>query len=311
MLWKLLALVLLAAPLPADAQPHPSLESTIRFARERGYRASSVDWARVDADARTIAATEGEDAAIRFVLKALGDGHSSYRPPSHVDPAAPSRAPRAVRRVAEPLATVEGIPVLRINGWSGTRDEAVAATAELRAQLVEALAGQSCGVVLDFTGNSGGNMWPMLIGLSPLLTEGVLGYFEDAGGATTVIAKRGNAIVTRAAPHPLNRAATHLPAHDAHRVAIALGPRSSSSGEIVPVLFHGQGNVRFFGRPTSGHSTVNSSFHLPNGGIANITTGVTLDRNRTRFGGRIVPDVASDQPVAEGARWVSGECRGR
>lgn len=36
--------------------------------------------------------------------------------------------------------------------------------------------------VIDLRGNGGGNMWPMMAGLGPLLGEGVAGAFHDSGG---------------------------------------------------------------------------------------------------------------------------------
>lgn len=292
-----LSLALLAWPLLAFSEEHSSLELTLKLARERGYRAEQVQWALVEAEARSVAAAKGEDAAIRFVLKSLGDGHSFYRPPAKASP------------LSEPKEAAEGIPVIQINGWSGSQSEAMTATAELRSHLADALAIPRCGVVLDFSGNSGGNMWPMLVGLSPILTEGVLGYFEDARGIARVIEKRAGNILTQGSPHALNQATTLLPKNDANRIAIVVGPRSSSSGEIVPIMFHGQENVRLFGLPTSGQSTANSSFPLPNGGLANITTAATLDRNRTKFEGNIVPEVPSEQPVLDAARWIASECQ--
>ncbi|NYZ63491.1 S41 family peptidase [Luteimonas deserti] len=288
------------------------MELTLKLARERAYRAADVDWSTVEAEARLRAAEKGEDDAIRFVLKSLGDGHSFYRPPRPAVtalPAAGSASQAPVRNVSEAQASHEGVPVIRINGWSGTHQDAMAATAALRSDLVSALSEPRCGIVLDFSGNTGGNMWPMLIGLSPLLNEGVLGYFKDARGTATVIDKRPAGISIGGSAHALNTATAQQPRHPAPLVAIAVGPRSSSSGEIVPIMFHGQTNVRLFGQPTSGHSTANSTFALPNGGAVNITTAVTLDRHGRVFDAHIEPDVSTERPVEEAARWVSRRCR--
>jgi hypothetical protein len=42
----------------------------------------NVDWQELEKDARRLLSSQGEDAAIRFVVKALGDNHSFYRPPT-------------------------------------------------------------------------------------------------------------------------------------------------------------------------------------------------------------------------------------
>jgi carboxyl-terminal processing protease len=308
-----LFLALLAWPLLALSQAFPSLELTFKLAKERAYRSAQVDWTQVEMDAKSVASANGEDAAIRFVLKSLGDGHSFYRPPvkpsaERLDRKAAGNANLPKPALSELMAPVQGIPVIQINRWSGSHSESMIATASLRSQLSDALDRPVCGLVLDFSTNVGGNMWPMLVGLSPLLTEGVLGYFQDAKGVSRAIEKRGGSILANGSPHPLNGATTQLPRNSANRIAIVVGPRSSSSGEIVPIMFHGQPNVRLFGSPTSGQSTANSSFPLPNGGLANITTATTLNRNRVKFGGKIVPEVTTDQPVMDAAGWIASEC---
>lgn len=307
-------LVLLALPVLAVAQEQSSLSLTLKLARDRAYRTAHVDWKAVEADARLLVVSKGEDAAIRFVLKSLGDGHSFYRPPRQgVTPLlAATTAPQASVRVLSQLqAPQDGVPVIRINGWSGTPQEAMAATAALRADLVSALSEPRCGVILDFSGNTGGNMWPMLVGLSPLLTEGVLGYFRDARGTDKSIEKKPGGIFFGDSVHALNSATALQPKHPAPLIAVAVGPRSSSSGEIVPIMFHGQSNVRLFGQRTSGQSTANSTFPLPNGGAANITTAVTLDRHGKVFDAHIEPEVSTEKPVEDAARWISRQCQHR
>lgn len=296
------------------AQEHPSLEEVLKLSRERGYLAGRIAWDDVEARARALASTQSEDAAIGFVLRSLGDRHSFYVPPRGLSGAtqnsAPSvqQPPRSISRAAEPI---EAVPIIHINAWSGTYGESVAAVATLRSHLVSALENQECGVILDFSNNTGGNMWPMLVGLSPVLTEGVLGYFRDAHGVDKEIEKRGDKIFFNGSSHVLNAASAQQPESAARRIAVIVGPRSSSSGEIVPIMFTGQENVQVFGRPTSGRSTANSTFTLPNGGLANITTAVTVNRHGKVFDSQVEPDTLTDNPGLVAARWVASACQRR
>jgi len=307
-------LILLIVPFVFAAQEQSSLDMTLKLARERAYRAAQIDWTAVEAEARSLASNQSEDAAIRFVLKSLGDGHSFYRP---VHKAVTTAAFTTVNAAARPPARVlsqvqqpiDGVPVLRINGWSGSHQDAMAATKALRSDLVSVLSEPRCGIILDFSGNTGGNMWPMLVGLSPLLTDGVLGYFRDARGIAKAIEKKASGIFVMGSGHMLNNASTQQPVYAVPLIAVVVGPRSSSSGEIVPIMFHGQQNVRLFGQRTSGKSTANSTFPLPNGGFANITTAVTLDRNQKIFETHIEPEVSTQQPLIDAARWISDHCQ--
>lgn len=308
-------LILLIAPFVVAAQVQSSLDLTLTLARERAYRAAQIDWKAVEAEARLRASNQSEDAAIHFVLRSLGDGHSFYLPArkAATTPAMATISMTATRPPARVLSQVQkpidGVPVLRINSWSGTQQEAMTATKALRSDLVSVLAEPRCGIILDFSGNSGGNMWPMLVGLSPLLTDGVLGYFRDAHGNAKAIEKKTSGIFVRGSGHVLNDASTQQPTHTVPLIAVAVGPRSSSSGEIVPIMFHGQENVRLFGQRTSGKSTANTTFPLPNGGFAHITTAVTLDRHLKVFETHIEPEVSTQQPLVDAARWISEQCQ--
>ena len=307
-----LMLALAVAQGAAVAQSFPSLTRTIELARQEAYRGKDVDWPAVQSKAEGIAGADGEDAAIRHVLKALGDGHSSYRPPSgrESSPGGTTKAtgPSAAETgIVESVGPIEGVPVLRINAWSGSPEAARTAVANLRDRLAAGLETQSCGVVLDFSRNPGGNMWPMLVGLAPLLTEGPLGYFRDRSGAEQAIEKRDGAIFLAGKPHYLNMDSDKEPAGSVGHVGVVIGPRTSSSGEITAIMFLGQGNTRFFGAESSGYSTANRVHRLPNGGSIALTTGVTLDRNRHEHA-RIKPDVVTEAGIRDAAHWVRSQC---
>ncbi len=44
-----------------------------------------------------------------------------------------------------------------------------------------------CGWVLDLRENTGGNIWPMLAGLGPLIGDGIIGGFVYPGGRKTAV----------------------------------------------------------------------------------------------------------------------------
>ncbi|NUO75223.1 MAG: hypothetical protein HOQ32_04340, partial [Lysobacter sp.] len=209
--------------------------------------------------------------------------------------------------IAVELPARQGVPVLRINGWSG-QDQRAAAVG-VRDGLIAALAKSDCGLILDFSANTGGNMWPMLTGLAPLLSEGRLGAFRDAKGVETPIENRGGRIHYDGNPHFLNQVLSSLPPRLPKFVAFVVGPRTASSGEITPILFRGQAGVRYFGAATAGYSTANSTIRLPNGGLLLLTTSATLDRNGRAYEQELVPDVQSADPIGDAADWIGAQCR--
>lgn len=287
-----------------------SLDVTLRLAKQHGYYAARVDWPQIETEAQRLLTSRGEPAAIRFVLEALGDRHSSYIPPTGETPdTVKNSTQKSEKLLSETRTPVAGIPVIRILAWSGTSQQAMVAARSLREQLNSALSVPRCGIILDFSNNRGGNMWPTLVGLSPLLTEGLLGSFKSAQGETRLIENRQHNIFYRGESHNLNSAIAEQPKYSARRIAIIVGPFSASSGEIVPILLQGQQNVRVFGQPTAGMATANTSFALPNSGRVNITTALTVDRHGKIFETRLVPDEETLRPLETAANWVVRQCQ--
>lgn len=296
-----------------QAAPHPSLDETLRLAKGRAYYASSVDWPAVSAEAyrRASSPGSGENEAIGYVVRALRDRHSFYAPsPTQ---SRPTHSAGKISLPRKPIAVFEGVegsvPVLSINAWSGSGAAMSDAAAIVRSTLIQAAKRTDCGVILDFSANSGGNMWPMSAGLAPLFTEGVLGYFRDREGKDVQIERSGDSLLL--AGKPTIRLTTELPGPvpNIRNVAILIGPKSMSSGEIVPIMFMSQKNVRVFGSKTGGVNSANSTFILPNRGMLALTTSITLDRNGSPVTGPIEPDVETDNPRKAAADWIASQCR--
>lgn len=285
------------------------LEHVLALARRHAINASKVDWATVDATARQrLASTPGEAGltdALRYALAALGDRHSHYRPPVVGRGTGARIAPPPI---AEVRATAGGIPMIAVNGWSGAQEQVPAAARSVRDALLGALATPTCGIVVDLRGNSGGNMWPMMAGLLPLYDAGELLRFERRDGSDASVGAMGDALVYAGQPPRPGMSGLARPAHAPRFVAVLIGPRTSSSGEITAIGFKGQANVRMFGQPTDARSSSNASYPLPNGGMVALTTAHVVDRTGRRYGDPVQPDVAGDAPVEDADRWLRSRC---
>jgi len=298
------------------------LDRVIQLARAEALNGEQPDWPAVQRDAYArLEATPGEEgrtAAIRVVLASLKERHSVYYPPRTASASANTGAPRpsamsAVPTTTTPIAvahTDEGIiGRLTINSWSGGEGAMVDAARSVRTALHQVLADSRCGVIIDVAHNTGGNMWPMMSGIAPLYDEGVLASFQGRDGVPHPVRMQdgrmliGDAVRVAAIPASLPRTPSH--------VAIILGPRTMSSGEILAIGFKGQRNVRFFGRPTGGYTTSNRSIPLENGGVLALTTARILDRSGAVQHGPVLPDEATDQPLEAARAWLSARCRGR
>jgi C-terminal processing protease CtpA/Prc len=142
------------------------------------------------------------------------------------------------------------------------------------------------GWVVDLRKNTGGNMWPMVLGLSPLIGVGETpGYFKTAGSKTASPWKITSPVnfITLSAPYSLK--------NENSKVAILYSKRTASSGEMTAIAFIGKINTRSFGTLTAGYTTANSIYHLSDGNIFVMASSYSVDRNGKVYIGKITPDV--------------------
>lgn len=248
--------------------------------------------------AQTIDETYG---AIRLALTLLNDNHSFFIRPDG------SRFngrnfPRCTFEDFESPSLPENIGYVAVSSFTGSNDEESLAFAEsIQQKIAEDDNENISGWIVDLRGNAGGNMWPMLAGLGPILGEGVAGYFitpddnEFPWSYTNGASISGqNPIVQLSNPYDL--------INPNPKVAVLIDNGVASSGEAIAVSFIGRSNTKSFGSATCGLSTGNSTFNLSNSSTLFLTTVYFADRDKNQFGGQLLPDVESDnQTIIEDA----------
>lgn len=286
------------------------LSQAIALTKVKAFNAPMVDWPVVEAEAAAkflkSPDEDGRTAAINHVLAALQDGHSFYRPPA----SAPADATRESRPEPLPIAladTTSKYGRLVINRWSGDGARMLAATTLVRNELRKALSVDDCGLTVDVSSNFGGNMWPMMGGLAPLYEDGVLETFQTRTGEPDVVNVQSGVLRMNGSAFPPVDGVPKLD-RKPRFIAVILGKRTASSGEILALGFKDQKNVRFFGQATAGATTANWSSGLSNGGLLAITTARILDKTGAVHLGSVVPDEVSDQPVHAAESWLTQSC---
>jgi len=165
----------------------------------------------------------------------------------------------------------------------------------LQARIVALDDGTRCGWVVDVSSNGGGNMWPMLFGLLPLLhgtpdAQGArIGAFRSADGLLWWRQADGEVIQGKASMLRSRQGTYRLRAGTAP-VAVVMGAGTASSGEAVALAFRGQPDSRSFGQPSAGFSTGNQPRRLVDGTTLLLTQNVMADRNGHGDGSRLQPD---------------------
>ena len=158
----------------------------------------------------------------------------------------------------------------------------------------------AAGVVIDLRDNRGGNMYPMISAVAPLLPDGALLKFMTRKRTTPISLD----YVVRSSG--LNLAEiSRFP--DTTPVAILINDWTGSSGEATLLCFRGLDNVRTFGIPTAGYASANLTFPMADGYLLLITTGCDVARTGEVFcDDPIAPDVETEAPLEEGVRWIKG-----
>lgn len=95
------------------------------------------------------------------------------------------------------------------------------------------------------------------------------------------------------------------------KVAVLIGPRTSSSGEMTTISFIGKAHTKLFGEPTGGYTTANRGFKLADGSYLYLASSYTADRNKKEYRGKIQPDVLikpsgdGDEVLKAAVKWLS------
>lgn len=264
-----------------------------------------IDWTAFRAKAleEAAGATSISDVypAIKLALKGLGDHHSGYSS-SSVNLTAYDKGCTAFSYDETPPAD---IGYIRISSFSGTGADAFAAGLQDHIR-VQDNAG-IIGWVVDLRGNIGGNVWPMLAGVGPILGEGIAGYFIDPNDREESWEyKQGKAVTagtTTLSYVPL----AYTLINKNPKVAVLIDQLTASSGEAIAISFIGRPNTRLFGTATCGLSTSNATYVLSDGAMLILTVAVMADRNKNKKGDVIAPDVANEvipQVFTQAVDWI-------
>jgi carboxyl-terminal processing protease len=304
------------ADAPVAAEARRLVDSALAIARTHSLWRDTISWDAVAADMRRrLAGASGvRDAypVVAALARRLGDHHSFFMAPTMGMPrpaAAGGAAPvaRAEPDVETRWLARERVGYLRVPAHGGGDPEASRAyVVRARTAIAAQRDSGACGWVVDLRTNGGGNMWPMLGALRPLLGEAPLGAFRSPTD-TMVWSARG----IGAAVDPYGPAFAPLPDLTAAPVAVLTGPRAASSGEAVATAFRGRPATRTFGTPTAGLSTANRGFSLPGGGSLVMTVSVYVDRTGKEYGHEMLPDeqvaevAGADAPLDAALAWLA------
>src|ERR1700753_886765 len=301
------------------------LDNALDVMRQHALHGQNVDWTagRTEAFKRAGGALNPIDTypAIYWALVQLGDSGAHLRLPPGLYPDqiallqqaerdAVNNAPAAAReqmsiptpfpsrRLPEGhIVTVQG----RNYGYvvlprcsAKDNDGLLLYAADVRRILTDLTAQSPKGWIVDLRGNTGGNMWPMLAGIGPILGDGSVGSFVANDGNVSWFYQDGKTGTRNPAgletvsltlqEEPVLQSPSVAP------VAVLVDSSTASSAEAITIAFPGRPASRSFGSRTAGKSTAVQPFKLDDGAELYLTTAIDADRSGKAYPDGFSPD---------------------
>lgn len=284
----------------------------------------AAGWTQTEREARKMAAAAKTPAdtygAIIYTvgqLQQAGDMHAGFINPANAKLEAQAEttsgsaltAAPVVSRLARRIGLVE-LPAIGSQPDSkNARHYARTALASISALQAKA---HPCGWILDLRDDSGGDMYPMLLAVGPILGDGrAIGFVDKSGTPAFVsysnMTLSGGGQVVRS-PIKVEDIEPLPP------VAILTGLETLSSGEAVTIAFRTRRNTRSFGEPTGGATNSPQAYRLADGAIIHLSTDWDVDRDGNVYRHAITPDtpVNGGDALAAARHWLlSGDACSR
>ncbi|CAM4422857.1 S41 family peptidase [Zobellia roscoffensis] len=280
------------------------LNSAIDIMEKNSIKTENIDWKnlRNTANKKLKGKRTAEEVypIIESTLKELGDNHSFFLPKQTDSISAESEVtiPQIEAKIFNKQIAYLKIPAFN-NGGNLANRFASKIQSKIKAMDKPGIKGW----IVDLSENYGGNMWPMYLGLAPLIGEGISGYFFDWEQNSAEWSFKNKAVYNKEVnkleienSYELNKKPT--------KIAILTSEMTASSGEAIVIAFKGLSSTKSFGHKTTGLSTGNVVYELSDGARLILTTTIMADRTKNLYGGQITPDVLTNNPKGKAIEWL-------
>ena len=276
---------------------------------------NTIDWTDFRAEvfevadnAQTIDEVYTSGALLR-ALELLGDNHSFIRRGNGELVRASTLVCLINSAPPDAGSIPDNIGYIFIVGFNGQSDEETRAFAENLQQIIrEKDTPENIGWIVDLRPNTGGNMFPMLAGIGPILGDGIAGYFIGPDGEESSWSySEGTSFSSQIPRVQVQNPYTVF--NENPKVAVLLDKATASSGEAIAISFINRENTKSFGSPTCGLSTGNGSYSLSDNSTLALTQVLLADRQKNTFGNSIQPDfeVSNDEVIALAIEYIQND----
>jgi len=321
---------------PAPIPPHPDtldpscrqkagqlLDEVLGFMEKNYYRRDEVSWTSLTTKAkeqlRAAGSCDEAYSAVSWCLRQLNEPHSFIMAPEkaalYAGEDAPSQSPVDLANLVGAIKgewLQDSIAYLTIP-WISTTDSLICEhIADSLQSVIARLDSRNISRwIIDLRQNSGGNCWPMLAGIGPLLGDGIFGYFVGSGERIPIAYYDGSAFQGRHVRCQVSEDHGYQIRSTRKSIVVLTGRRTVSAGEIVALAFKGGQQTCLIGQPTAGLTTANATYSLSDRSMLVLTVCQEADRTGRICEGSIQPDqlvaanIVSDDPARAAAlTWL-------
>ncbi|MEP2667876.1 MAG: S41 family peptidase [Cyclobacteriaceae bacterium] len=284
------------------------LNQMLDYMEENHINRKSIDWEAfrlaVQQKGATAANIDEADESIVLALEMLNDQTSFMitrlgEPLTFSTPCTDTEAPE--------VTVPEGIGYIKIPTFGNTGVNAAVFAEKMHAEIQAQDKADLKGWIVDLRENTGGNMWPMLAGIGPILGNGIAGYFVDSDNVKNSISYTdGAAIYEDDAVVAVSFPYTLISPNS--KVAVLVDHATTNAAEAVAIAFIDKANTRSFGAKTCGRAGGNQTFSLSDGSVLYLTVAFIADRNQTEQRGELTPDELVTDPAMifeKAVEWIN------
>jgi len=278
-------------------KPKKYLNEVLEIVEKNSINKDSVDFKSIKRNALSklsnVNTIEECYPIVQSILRELGDNHSFFMSKEQV------KKWKSTSKSTEEnkLITFSGkllddyYGYIKMDGFSSGNSISAQKYADSLQKKIKSIDSKNIkGWILDLRENTGGNCWPMLTGIGPILGNGTCGYFVDKkGNKSSWFYRNGESGINEFTMTKISHQPYEL-YDNTKPVAVLTGSKTGSSGEVVVTAFHNKENTKSFGTKTYGVSTGNKNFDLSDGSMILLTTSIYADRKGIIFGAEIEPD---------------------
>ncbi|MEO6906141.1 MAG: S41 family peptidase [Ginsengibacter sp.] len=301
------------------------IDTTISIMKNNAVNASTVNWDTLRSNALVKAKNIDNPyrlgSTMRYLYKSINDFHGAFfwkdstfqwhRNGLPISDSIMNEWKKGVQSVTRILD--KNIGYLRIPSMGGGSKEQFDRKAQsLNDSLCVLLNKNIKGIILDARLDGGGAMFPMILGVKHLLSDGYIGSFRTKKKEDWYIKNNGffidTTLLTEVKPR-CNVNAEFMP------VVILIGPGTGSSGEFFLMAFKGRKHTILLGSKTAGWITVNDGIPINDTAFINLSVGYGADKNGKIYKEALEPDIpitsvdkfndiANDEKVKAAIKWL-------